>query len=57
MGALIAGARYKDEFEEGLNAVINEVVSSNGEIVKEDEITVDIKNNNICFLNEMRKEA
>jgi len=33
MGALIAGAKYKGEFEERLKAVINEVVSSNGEVV------------------------
>ena len=33
MGALIAGASYKGEFEERLKAVINEVVQSDGEIV------------------------
>lgn len=33
MGALIAGAKYKGEFEERLKSVINEVVLSNGEIV------------------------
>lgn len=33
MGALIAGAKYKGEFEERLKSVINEVVTSNGEIV------------------------
>lgn len=33
MGALIAGAKYKGEFEERLKSVINEVVSSNGEII------------------------
>jgi ATP-dependent Clp protease ATP-binding subunit ClpB len=33
MGALIAGAKYKGEFEERLKAVINEVVSSNEEVV------------------------
>jgi ATP-dependent Clp protease ATP-binding subunit ClpB len=33
MGALIAGAKYKGEFEERLKSVINEVVSSKGEIV------------------------
>ena len=33
MGALIAGAKYKGEFEERLKAVINEVVSSEGEII------------------------
>ena len=33
MGALIAGAKYKGEFEERLKAVINEVIQSNGEIV------------------------
>jgi len=33
MGALIAGAKYKGEFEERLKSVINEVISSNGEIV------------------------
>jgi ATP-dependent Clp protease ATP-binding subunit ClpB len=33
MGALIAGAKYKGEFEERLKSVVNEVVSSNGEIV------------------------
>lgn len=33
MGALIAGAKYKGEFEERLKAVINEVVKSEGEIV------------------------
>ncbi len=33
MGALIAGAKYKGEFEERLKSVINEVVSSNGEVI------------------------
>jgi ATP-dependent Clp protease ATP-binding subunit ClpB len=33
MGALIAGAKYKGEFEERLKSVIKEVTSSNGEIV------------------------
>jgi ATP-dependent Clp protease ATP-binding subunit ClpB len=33
MGALIAGAKYKGEFEERLKAVVNEVVKSNGETV------------------------
>jgi ATP-dependent Clp protease ATP-binding subunit ClpB len=33
MGALIAGAKYKGEFEERLKSVIKEVTSSEGEIV------------------------
>lgn len=33
MGALIAGAKYKGEFEERLKAVVKEVTSSEGEIV------------------------
>jgi len=33
MGALIAGAKYKGEFEERLKSVINEVIQSNGEII------------------------
>ena len=33
MGALIAGAKYKGEFEERLKSVINEVISSNGDVV------------------------
>ncbi len=33
MGALIAGAKYKGEFEERLKAVIKEVVTSDGQIV------------------------
>ncbi len=33
MGALIAGAKYKGEFEERLKAVVKEVVSSDGEVV------------------------
>ncbi len=33
MGALIAGAKYRGEFEERLKAIINEVVSSNGQII------------------------
>ncbi|TVQ86175.1 MAG: ATP-dependent chaperone ClpB [Bacteroidetes bacterium] len=33
MGSLIAGAKYKGEFEERLKAVIKEVVSSDGEVV------------------------
>ena len=33
MGALIAGAKYKGEFEERLKAVIKEVTSSDGEII------------------------
>ncbi|NOY37764.1 MAG: ATP-dependent chaperone ClpB [Chlorobi bacterium] len=33
MGALIAGAKYKGEFEERLKAVVKEVVSSDGEVI------------------------
>jgi len=33
MGALVAGAKYKGEFEERLKAVVKEVVASDGEIV------------------------
>lgn len=33
MGALIAGAKYKGEFEERLKSVINEVTGSDGEII------------------------
>lgn len=33
MGALVAGAKYKGEFEERLKAVINEVVGSDGQII------------------------
>ncbi|TLX71483.1 ATP-dependent chaperone ClpB [Labilibacter sediminis] len=33
MGALIAGAKYKGEFEERLKAVVKEVVSSDGNII------------------------
>ena len=33
MGALIAGAKYRGEFEERLNAVLNEVKKSDGKII------------------------
>jgi ATP-dependent Clp protease ATP-binding subunit ClpB len=33
MGALIAGAKYKGEFEERLKAVVHEVVNSNDEVI------------------------
>ena len=33
MGALIAGAKYKGEFEERLKAVVKEVIDSNGEVI------------------------
>jgi ATP-dependent Clp protease ATP-binding subunit ClpB len=33
MGALIAGAKYKGEFEERLKAVVKEVIDSEGEII------------------------
>jgi ATP-dependent Clp protease ATP-binding subunit ClpB len=33
MGALIAGAKYKGEFEERLKAVVKEVISADGEII------------------------
>lgn len=33
MGALIAGAKYKGEFEERLKAVVNEVTKSEGDII------------------------
>lgn len=33
MGALIAGAKYKGEFEERLKSVVNEVTKSDGEII------------------------
>jgi len=33
MGALIAGAKYKGEFEERLKGVVNEVINADGEII------------------------
>ncbi len=33
MGALIAGAKYKGEFEERLKSVVNEVIGSDGQII------------------------
>jgi len=33
LGALIAGAKYKGEFEERLKSVVNEVIQSDGEII------------------------
>ena len=33
MGALVAGAKYKGEFEERLKAVVNEVIHADGEII------------------------
>ena len=33
MGALVAGAKYKGEFEERLKGVINEVIQSNGDFI------------------------
>jgi ATP-dependent Clp protease ATP-binding subunit ClpB len=33
MGALVAGAKYKGEFEERLKSVVNEVVKAEGEII------------------------
>src|SRR5574344_2890475 len=33
MGALIAGAKYKGEFEERLKGVVNDVISSEGDVI------------------------
>jgi ATP-dependent Clp protease ATP-binding subunit ClpB len=33
MGAIVAGAKYKGEFEERLKAVVNEVIKAEGEII------------------------
>ncbi len=33
MAALVAGAKYKGEFEERLKAVVNEAIASNGEVI------------------------
>ena len=33
MGALVAGAKYKGEFEERLKAIVNEVTQSDGDII------------------------
>lgn len=33
MGALIAGAKYKGEFEERLKGVVNEVIASDGDVI------------------------
>ena len=33
MGALVAGAKYRGEFEERMKAVMKEVTSSNGNII------------------------
>ena len=33
MGALVAGAKYKGEFEERLKAIVNEVTQADGDII------------------------
>ena len=33
MGALLAGSKYRGEFEERLKAVLKEVTASNGQII------------------------
>ncbi len=33
MGALVAGAKYKGEFEERLKGVVNDVIKSNGDVI------------------------
>ena len=33
MGALVAGAKYKGEFEERLKSIVNEIIQSNGDII------------------------
>lgn len=33
MGALVAGAKYKGEFEERLKSIVNEITQSNGDII------------------------
>lgn len=33
MGALVAGAKYKGEFEERLKSIVNEIIQSDGEII------------------------
>ena len=33
MGALVAGAKYRGEFEERLKAIVNEITQSNGDII------------------------
>ena len=33
MGALVAGAKYKGEFEERLKAIVNEVIQSDGDVI------------------------
>lgn len=33
MGSLVAGAKYRGEFEERLKAVLKEVTASNGQII------------------------
>lgn len=33
MGALVAGAKYKGEFEERLKSIVNEIIKSDGEII------------------------
>ena len=33
MGALVAGAKYKGEFEERLKSVVKEVIASDGNII------------------------
>lgn len=33
MGALVAGAKYKGEFEERLKSVVNEVIKAEGSII------------------------
>ena len=57
MGLLIAGAKYKGEFEERLKAVVKEVGNSNGEIILFiDEIhtlVIDKIDGNIVFLQQI----
>ena len=33
MGALVAGAKYKGEFEERLKSIVNEIIQSDGDII------------------------
>ena len=50
MGALVAGAKYKGEFEERLKSVVNEVIKAEGSIILFiDELHVNIHMSGILF--------
>lgn len=52
MGSLVAGAKFRGDFEERLKAVLKEVTASNGQIILFIDEIHTVVGAGLCFLND-----